>query len=117
MEQHLAALNSTMTAGMYFPTGTNGNECAYIAGRPLRVLEQCPALGLTGDLICFDPTQYLIVERDNSVALSVDCLFLSGQPVFKFIYRVDAKGLVGAPYTPFNSTVIRSPYVTLAPRP
>jgi len=43
----------------YIPAGTYGNAYATIKGRPLLPCEACPLIGQPGDLIVWDPTDYI----------------------------------------------------------
>jgi HK97 family phage major capsid protein len=119
VEQQLETLGGSSTPatiGMYFPAGAHGNEFALLKGRPIVVAEQCPALGTVGDIVLADLSQYIILDGGLRSVLSLDVDFLSFQGVFRFVLRVDGRPAWQTPITPYNGTVTRSPFVTLAAR-
>ena len=111
-----ATVTTVGVAGAYFPAGFNGNQFARIKGRPVIVCEQCPTLGTPGDFVLADLSTYIIIDGGLQSALSLDVDFLTNQGVFRFVLRVDGKPAWNAPITPYNGTVTRSPFVTLAQR-
>ncbi len=112
----MAAQAPPGVAGAYFPAGEGGNEFARIKGRPVIVAEQSPALGTPGDIVLADLSQYIVVDGGLQSALSLDCDFLTDQGVFRFTLRVDGMPAWQTPITPYNGTLTRSPFVTLAAR-
>jgi HK97 family phage major capsid protein len=97
-------------------TGVGGNPYPLLKGRPVIVLEQCPALGAVGDIALIDPSQYILIDGGEKTAMSVHAHFDSDEIVFRFTWRVDGKGAYSSPITPFNGSQTRSPFVTLAAR-
>lgn len=115
-EGQLEQLGTASTAGMYFPAGTGGNEFALVKGRPVITVEQCPILGTPGDIVLADLSQYVLIDGGFKSALSLDVRFLAYEGVFRFVLRVDGKPIWATPVTPYNGSLTRSPFVTLAQR-
>lgn len=116
LDQLGASGSSPATAGMYYPAGANGNEFALIKGRPVIVAEQCPVLGTPGDIVLADLNQYVIVETNLKVDLSLDVFFDNGQGMFRFVWRGNGAPIWTTPIAPFNGGATRSPYVILGAR-
>jgi HK97 family phage major capsid protein len=107
---------STATA-LYMPAGAGGNSYALLKGRPVLVVEQCPALGTVGDIVLCDLGHYVLVDGGINPALSAHVKFLTDETVFRFTLRVDGKSAFASPITPYNGSANkRSPFVALAAR-
>jgi HK97 family phage major capsid protein len=103
---------------VYQPAGSFGNEYPTLYGRPVIACEQSPQLGVVGDIVLADLSQYSILEGPPQMALSVDVAFLTDEAVFRFVLRVDGKPLWASAITPYNGGgSTRSPFVLLAARP
>lgn len=102
--------------GTYVPAGVAGNELPLLKGRPVIAMEQCPLLGMPGDLILADMSKYLIVDGGVKTAISFDVLFDSDEVSLRFTLRVGGSPGYSSPVTPYNGGVTRSPWVALAQR-
>lgn len=86
-----------------------------LAGRPVIFNEFNPTLGSVGDILLWDPTDYLYWEGAGvEGASSIHVQFLTNQTVFRFIYRVDGTPASYSAITPAQGSVTTSPYVALA---
>jgi HK97 family phage major capsid protein len=116
----------TGTGGMpvFLPAGPLGSQAsgapyASLLGRPVIPVEYAEALGTQGDIILFDPSQYVLADKNAmQQAVSIHIQFLTDQTAFRLTYRVDGEPIWHAPLTPFkgNAATKRSPYVVLASR-
>lgn len=96
---------------------TAGSAYGTILGRPLYVIEQAQSLGTEGDLMFFDPQQYLVIEKGGlAAASSIHLYFLTDQTAFRFVFRCNGEPLWHSTLTPFKGSDTISPYVTLATR-
>ena len=94
----------------------NGNA-GTLFGRPVMCIEQCQTAGTVGDIILFDPTQYLMIDKgDMLVAQSAHVRFLTDEMTYRFVLRVDGALWWRTAITPKNGTNKLSPVVTLAAR-
>ena len=107
---------------LYLPPGQglkvapSGN----LLGRPIQPIEQCKTLGTAGDVIFADMNEYILIEKSGAGLksdASVHVRFLYDEMTYKFTYRIDGQPLWESTITAYNSTVTRSPYITLAGRP
>lgn len=104
---------------VYLPAGgaTNAPHST-LFGKPVVVVEQCPAVGDVGDIILADLSDYIGIDKDGITGdSSIHVQFLYDEQVFRFRYRFN-----GAPYTNSavqsysNSSFTLSPYVAVAAR-
>ena len=80
-----------------------------LKGRPMYALEQCPGLGLPGDLILVDMSQMLVAMKSGiQSAVSIHLKFDYNESVFRFIYRLDAQGTWSAPLTPYKTNTTQT---------
>lgn len=102
----------------YFqPQGWMGNETSTLFGRPVLAVEQCQTLGMQGDIILVDPTQYVYADRgDMQQATSMHVRFLTDEMTYRWIYRVDGQPMWHTALTPFSGSTTQSPMITLASR-
>jgi HK97 family phage major capsid protein len=104
---------STGILSPYVTYGANG--VTSLRGRPVIYNEFSPSLGAVGDLLLWDPADYLYWEGAGvEGASSIHVQFLTNQTVFRFIYRVDGMPATTTALTPYQSTDTVSPYVALA---
>jgi HK97 family phage major capsid protein len=104
---------STGILSPYVTYGSNG--VTSLRGRPVIYNEFSPSLGAVGDLLLWDPADYLYWEGAGvEGASSIHVQFLTNQTVFRFIYRVDGMPATTTALTPYQSTDTVSPYVALA---
>lgn len=84
---------------------------------PVLEMEQAATLGDAGDLILFDPSQYVLADKGSiQGAVSIHVRFTNDEIVFRFVYRVDGQPIPSSAITPFKGADTRSPMVTLAAR-
>lgn len=104
------------TTGILSPYVTYGPDgVTRIAGRPVIYNEFSPTLGTLGDLLLWDPQDYLYWEGAGiEGASSIHVQFLTNQTVFRFIYRVDGMPASYSAITPYQGTSSVSAYVGLA---
>lgn len=101
----------------YTPPGLNGNQYATLQGRPVIPTEYNNTLGGVGDIILFDPTQYLAIDKGpTQSASSVHVRFVYDETVFRFVYRFNGQPKWRTARTPYKGSLSISPFVTLAAR-
>jgi HK97 family phage major capsid protein len=120
-EPQLQALNGAVGTGgalLYRPPGAVSafGENATLYGRPLKVIEQNPALGTAGDISVIDPTQYILVDGGAKSLMSLHARFDNDEAVLRFTWRVDGKPAYSTPITPYSGSSTRSPFVCIAAR-
>jgi HK97 family phage major capsid protein len=99
------------------PGGLSGSGYGSIKGRPVVPTEYNPTLGDVGDLLLFDPSEYLMIEKGGvQSASSIHVHFVYDESVFRFVWRVDGQPLWHDDLTPFKGTDTQSPYVAIAER-
>ncbi|MEH2468973.1 HK97 family phage major capsid protein [Nitrobacteraceae bacterium AZCC 2161] len=113
-DEQLEALGGN--PGTYIPAGVNGNAFPLLKGRPVITVEQCPTLGTVGDLVLADLSKYVIIDGGMKSAISLHVRFDSDQALLRFAMRVDGKPGFTTPIAPYNGSLTRSPFVTLASR-
>lgn len=94
--------------------GSNGQRL--ILGLPLFLSEHTAALGLAGDVVLADLSQYLIGEESPDFVSSIHVRFLYDEGVFRFRRRIDGAPAWSSPVTPKNSATTQSPFISLAAR-
>lgn len=101
----------------YTAPGVNGNQYATLQGRPVIPVEYCATLGTPGDLILWDPSQYLAIDKGQTqTASSIHVRFLFDETVFRFVYRFNGQPTWRQPVTPFKGSNSQSPFIVLAQR-
>ncbi len=121
LNQEIEPLLYTLMVGdkpIYIPAG-GLSEAPYatLFGRPVMPLEQCAAVGETGDIMLADLSQYLLIDKGGiNAASSIHVRFLYDENVFRFIYRVDGQPIWNKPLTPYKGSATVSPFVALAKR-
>lgn len=102
---------------LYMPTGASGgNQYPLLKGRPVIAVEQCPALGVKGDIVLADLSQYIIVDGGTTPSVSVHVRFLNDEVFWRFVFRIDGQPAFASPVTPYHGGNTRSPFVTLETR-
>ena len=118
--QQLATMSvdGSGTSPVYLPAnGASGRPYDTLMGMPLIFIEQAQTLGDKGDIILADMSQYQLIDKGGVVgANSIHVQFLTGQVVYRWVFRVDGQSKWNSAVTPFNSTSTVSPFVTLAER-
>lgn len=111
-----------MTLGqqpVYLPGGSMVNAgAARLFGRPVIPCEACEELGEVGDVVLFDPTQYLVGVKAGGLRTDFNLFayFDQGISAFRFTMRLGGQPTWSAPYTRAKSANTASPFVTLAQR-
>lgn len=82
----------------------------YLLTRPLYVTDKLPPLGTAGDLVFFDPTLYVVGNRQEVVVeASGHNMFRTNQTVFRMWLRMDGKPFLSKSITlQDNSTMVSS---------
>jgi HK97 family phage major capsid protein len=108
---------------LYHPAGsiTNQGEFGILMGRPVIPCEYCSTLGTVGDIILFDPSQYIVARKRGAGSgvradSSIHVRFTQDEKTFRVFYRVDGHPWWAAAMTPYQGTNTVSPIVTLAVR-
>lgn len=88
-----------------------------VLGRPVIYTDHMSALGQKGDIMLCDPKQYLLIRKGTvKQDWSIHVEFLTAQQCFRVIFRCNGKPKVDSALKIKNSTLTRSPFVTLAAR-
>ena len=103
---------------VYLPAnGVSGKPFDTLYGMDIVPVEHCPTLGTVGDIILFQPSQYLLIDKGGiKNAASMHVRFLYEEKIFRFTMRVNGQLLWHKALTPKNSTKTQSPVITLATR-
>lgn len=110
------AVTNTAATWLYLPAGGITNSpVPQLKGKPVLFIEQASALGTEGDLILFDPTQYLFCVKSSGIrsAASMHLRFDYDEQVFKFVLRVDGRPYWDSALTRYKGGNTLSPIVTL----
>lgn len=102
----------------YIPPGMpGGGTYGSLMGRPIIETEYNATLGGVGDIILFDPTQYLAIDKGpTQYASSIHVRFIYDETVFRFVYRFNGQPKWRTVRTPYKGTNTQSPFVVLAAR-
>ena len=88
-----------------------------LLGRPVYVIEQASVVGTVGDIILFDPTQYLMIDKGAvQAASSMHVRFLTDEMTYRWVLRVGGQIWWKTALTAFKGTTTYSPIITLATR-
>lgn len=99
------------------PGGLSGAPYGTLYGRPVVEVEYCQTLGTLGDIMLVSPSQYQGIDKGGiQTASSIHVAFLTGEQVFRFMYRFDGEPKWNAALTPKNGSNTTSPFVALAAR-
>lgn len=103
---------------VYLPAnGAAGRPSQELYGRKMLTMEQASALGDVGDLMLFDPNEYIMIDKGGiQSAVSIHVQFLTDQQTFRWTYRYNGQPLRSAPLSPAKGTKVRSPFVAIAAR-
>jgi HK97 family phage major capsid protein len=108
-----------LPGGSSIYAGAASSPLATLQGRPMYPMEQCPGLGLTGDLILADLSQYINISKGTiQTSMSIHLKFDYDESVFKWIYRMDGSGTWSTPLTPYktNTSKTYGCFIALATR-
>jgi len=88
-----------------------------LLGRPIIFTEYLPSLGASGDIVLWDPSQYLVghdvTVGANGMAESIHVRFEAHERTFKFFEECDARSWWRSPLQPLNGANTLSPIVYL----
>jgi HK97 family phage major capsid protein len=89
-----------------------------LMGKEIVYTEHCQTLGTVGDLMLWDPSQYLVGMKSTGVRsdISIHLKFETDETAFRFIYRVDGKCPWPSAQTPRHSSDTLSPIVGITSR-
>ena len=91
-----------------------GGQAGSLLTRPVFITEKLPSVGKTGDLVLFDPSLYVIGERQQVlIDVSEHTLFRTQQTVFRVWLRMDGKPQLSTTVTLQDAATVVSPYVLL----
>lgn len=113
------ATAGSATLLLYSLPGVNGNDSPFglLLGRPVIPIEYSASVGTVGDIILFDPQQYVMIDKNGlAAAASMHVRFLYEEMTFRFTFRVDGQPVWRKPVTPFKGSNTLSPFVALATR-
>lgn len=98
---------------VYVQAGTiAGQPYGTLFGRPVIPVEYCPTLGTKGDVVLFDLSQYLVIDKGGlQAASSIHVRFLNDEQTFRWTIRNDGQPVWNAALTPFKGTNTLSPFV------
>jgi HK97 family phage major capsid protein len=118
IEDQLYALatGNTGQAALLFTAADEQAPYGRLMNRPILPLEQCSQIGTFGDIILADPSRYLITSKPLQSAISTHVRFVSGESIFKMVYRVDGQSAVRTPITSYNGGPTKSAFVALEAR-
>jgi len=95
------------------PGGLSASPYGSLLGRPVIPCEHCNALGVVGDIILADFSQYAVISKGAQFDTSVHLRFNYDETAFRLTIRMDGQPLWRAPMTPASGGVTLSPFVTL----
>jgi len=103
---------------VYLPAnGAAGRPSQELYGRKMVTMEQASAKGDVGDLMLFDPSEYIMIDKGGiQSAVSIHVQFLTDEQTFRWTYRYNGMPLRNKPLTPFKGSNPRSPFVAIAAR-
>lgn len=95
----------------------NGAPSGTLLGRPIIVTEACAALGDVGDIILWDPSQYLIAKKGAMKSdTSMHLWFDQNLVAFKFVMRLNGQPWLSAPIARKNGSNTLSHVIYLEAR-
>ncbi len=117
--EQLTLGSGTAVQLMYRQPGSDGNNSEYgsLKGRPVIPIEYAATLGTAGDLVLFDPLNYVMIDKNGiKQATSMHVRFLYDEMAFRLTFRVDGQPVWKQALTPKNGVNTLSPYVALETR-
>lgn len=117
----LATMSLSVGTGgvpVYLPAnGAAGRPTQELYGKKMVTMEQASALGDVGDLMLFDPNEYIMIDKGGiQSAVSIHVQFITEQTAFRWTYRYNGQPLRSAPISPAKGSKPRSPFVAIAAR-
>lgn len=97
--------------GPAFAVAPNGT----LFGRPIAITQACQSLGTKGDIILFDPTQYLMIGKEGGIqaAVSIHLFFDANTTAFRYVLRVNGQPWPSATVTPAHGSNALGYFVAL----
>ncbi len=97
--------------------GLSASPYQRVLGRPVIYDDNMAALGAKGDIALVDLSQYLLLKKGSAKQdWSMHVEFLTDQMCFRMVLRCNGAPKVNAPLKIKNSSLSRSPFITLAAR-
>lgn len=97
--------------------GLSASPYQRVLGRPVIYDDNMAALGSKGDIALVDLSQYLLLKKGSAKQdWSMHVEFLTDQMCFRMVLRCNGAPKVNAPLKIKNSSLTRSPFITLAAR-
>lgn len=115
---YLTIAQGDATKFLWNPEGGLGAfDTQRVLNKPVLFDDNCSAVGSKGDIMLIDPKEYMLIKKGTvKQDWSMHVEFLTDQMCFRIVFRCNGAPKVHAPITIKNSTVTRSPFVTLAAR-
>ena len=103
---------------VYLPAnGAAGRPSQELYGRKIVTMEQASAKGDVGDIMLFDPNEYIMIDKGGiQSAVSIHVQFIYDEQTFRWTYRYNGMPLRNKPLTPYKGSLKRSPFVAIAAR-
>jgi len=100
------------------PGGLLDKPFGTLLGRPVMVSEDCAALGTEGDIILWDPKEYLLATKTGPTAMRTDVsmhvYFEQDLSAMRFVQRIGGQPWWTAAFSRKNGSSKSSPIVTLS---
>jgi len=97
------------------PSNLAGAPNGTLMGRPIYAIENCSALGTSGDIILADPQCYLLITKGGpQFATSIHVKFVSDETTLRLVLRVDGQPSWSTTLTPKDNSGAVSPFVVLS---
>jgi HK97 family phage major capsid protein len=103
---------------MWIPGNSLANEPNdKVLNKPLLEVEQAVTVGDANDIMLIDPTQYMLARKGGArVDLSMHVMFIYGEWVLRFMFRLDGNTWWSSAITPANDGDTLGPFIGLAER-
>lgn len=99
------------------PGGLLSRPFATLLGRPVLPIEDCAALGTEGDIILWDPQEYILATKTGPTAMrsdvSMHVYFEQDLTAMRFIQRIGGQPWWTAAFSRKNGSSKQSPIITL----
>jgi len=120
-EKELWGMSQSVGAGgspVYLPaSGASVRPFSTLMGRPVIVMEQCNALGTSGDIVLMDPSWIVLADKGGMKEdYSIHLRFLYDEGIVRLVYRYDLQPILASPITPANASDTLSSHVALEDR-
>lgn len=97
--------------------GLSASPYQRVLGRPVVYDDNLSAIGAKGDITLVDLSKYMLLKKGSAKQdWSMHVEFLTDQMCFRMVLRCNGMPKVDAPLKIKNSTLTRSPFITLAAR-